>query len=133
MLKEMIEKDFGEDMDLNCAEKILYGANKAYDLNIDGDNLRLAAGFGGGMGIEGVCGALSGGVMALSKIYVKKVAHQSNIKEITTEFLGKYEKEMGSLNCAKLKEEYRTDELKCKLVILKAAEILDEIVLKYKS
>lgn len=133
MLKELIENNYGNDMDLNCAEKILYGANEAYDLNIDKDALRMAAGFGGGMGVEGVCGALSGAIMVLSKLYVEEVAHQSEIKEITAEFLERYEKNMGSLNCAVLKEKYRTEELKCYHVILKAAEILDKMVLEKKS
>ena len=122
----------GNDLDLNCAEKILYGANEAYNLNISKDTLKVAAGFGGGMGIESTCGVLTGAVMVLSKIHVTDVAHNSNIKEITTEFLEDFRKEMGSLNCDELKKEYRTEELKCHHVIVKAAEILDKMILSGK-
>jgi len=132
MLKELINNGFGNELDLNCAEKIFYGGNQAYGLNLDADVLKAAAGFGGGMGIESVCGALTGGVMVLGKIFVESVAHQSNIKEITTEFLEAFEKEMGSMNCAALKKEYRTEELKCHHVIVKAAEVLDKIILEKK-
>ncbi len=132
MLKELIEKGFGNDLDLNCSEKILYGANEAYGLNISKDTLKVAAGFGGGMGIESTCGVLTGAVMVLSKLHVVDVAHNSNIKAITTEFLEDFRKEMGSLNCDALKREYRTEELKCHYVIVKAAEILDKIILSEK-
>ena len=128
MLAKLIESGFGNDLDLNCAEKILYGANKAYGLGIDTDSLKVAAGFGGGMGIESVCGVLTGGIMALSKCFVDDVAHNSNIKEITQAFLETFEKEMGSIRCDELKKNYRTEELKCHEVILRAGEILDQIV-----
>ena len=36
---------FGSAMDLNCAEKILYGANWAYNMKLPGEALKLAAGF----------------------------------------------------------------------------------------
>jgi hypothetical protein len=37
---------------------------------------------------------------------------------------------MSSIDCKPLKEMYRTEELKCSNVILKAAEILDTIVMR---
>ena len=49
MLKEMIAAGFGQAEDYNCAEKIFYGANEAYGLGLSEDDLRLAAGFGGGV------------------------------------------------------------------------------------
>lgn len=133
MLKNLIEEGFGNDLDLNCAEKILYGANKAYSLGLDDKALKLAAGFGGGMGIESVCGVLTGGIMVLSKLFVDEVAHQSNIKEITQKFFARFEKEMGSIGCTQLKADYRTEELKCHRVILKGAEILDELIMEEKT
>jgi hypothetical protein len=35
---------------------------------------------------------------------------------------------MGEIDCAPLKARYRTEQIKCRDVILKAAEILDAIV-----
>ena len=52
MLAELIKNGFGEKEDLNCAEKILWGANNAYNLGLDREALKLASGFGGGMAIE---------------------------------------------------------------------------------
>lgn len=129
MLKKLIKDGFGNDKDLNCAEKILYGANEAYNLGIDKESLKLAAGFGGGMGIEGTCGALTASVMVLSKLFVDDTAHKSDkIKKLTTELLNTYKSEMGDIDCKPLKKKHRSLFSGCKKVILKAAENLDDIV-----
>ncbi|MEN6316759.1 MAG: C-GCAxxG-C-C family (seleno)protein [Clostridiaceae bacterium] len=129
MLANLIKQGFGEKDDLNCAEKILQAANLAYGLSLDRESLKLAAGFGGGMAIEDKCGALTASIMVLGKLFVRDRAHESTrIKELTRELFQKYSEEMGSIDCAPLKEKHRTEELKCRNVILKAAEILDRIV-----
>lgn len=129
MLYDLIMDDFGEKEDYNCAEKILYGANEAYGLGLSKDALKLSAAFGGGMGIESVCGALTGAVMALSSKYVKDIAHEDEkIKELSKKLFEEYESEMGSINCKKLKVKYRKEDIGCKNVILAAAKILDNIV-----
>lgn len=131
MLTDLIKNGFGEKEDLNCAEKILYGANIAYNLGLDREALKLAAGFGGGMAIEDKCGALTASIMVLGKLFIKERAHESErIKELTRELFEEYRKEMGYIDCAPLKKMYRTEELKCKNIILKAAELLDRIVYK---
>ena len=71
MLLKLLQDGFGSAMDLNCAEKILYGANWAYNMKLPAEALKLAAGFGGGMGIESSCGVITGGVMVLSSLYEK--------------------------------------------------------------
>lgn len=129
MLADLIRNDFGEKEDLNCAEKILYGANIAYDLGLDKEALKLAAGFGGGMAIEDKCGALTASIMVLSRLFVKERAHESEkIKELTKKLFEEFKNEMGHIDCAPLKKMHRTEELKCKNIILKAAEHLDRIV-----
>lgn len=129
MLKGLIESGFGSTQDFNCAEKILYGANEVYHLGLEKEALKLAAGFGGGMGIEGTCGALSASVMVLSKLFVEDVAHESDrIKTLTSELLNSYESKMDSIICKSLKENYRSEAEGCKNVIVKAAEVLDEML-----
>ena len=59
MLLKLLQDGFGSAMDLNCAEKILYGANWAYNMKLPGEALKLAAGFGGGMGVESSCGVIT--------------------------------------------------------------------------
>lgn len=130
MLADLIRQGFGEgNIDFNWAEKILYGANKTYNLDLTKNALKMSAGFGGGMGVEKTCGALISGVMVLSIMNVQDRAHENDrIKELTREFLEDYVETMGSIDCDYLKENYRTEEEKCFRVILKAAEILDTMV-----
>lgn len=128
-LKALIQEGFGNEQDFNCAEKILNGANQVYGLNLPAEALKLAAGFGGGMGIENTCGALTGGVMVLSHMFVKERGHESTrIKELTQELFSTFEAKMGSIVCAPLKKDYRTEELGCTNVIIAAAEVLDTII-----
>lgn len=129
MLQKLLASGYGTAEDFNCAEKILYGANQVYHLGLDEKALRLSAGFGGGMGIEHMCGALSAAVMVLSVLFVKKNAHESTrIKTLSKEMFDSYETQMGELLCKPLKEKYRNEEIGCRNVILKAAEVLDGIV-----
>jgi C_GCAxxG_C_C family probable redox protein len=129
MLYELLKSGYGKEQDFNCAEKILYGANEAYRLGLSNDALKMAAGFGGGMAVEDVCGVLTASTMVLGRLFVKNNAHESaRIKELTKELLGSYRQAMGEMDCAPLKAKYRTEEIGCRDVILKAAEILDGIV-----
>lgn len=114
---------------MNCAEKILYGANWAYNMKLPGEALKLAAGFGGWYGGRKRCGVITGGVMVLSSLYVSRNGHESGrIKALEKEFIETFTKEMGTIDCSDLKAKYRNDEIKCNLVIFKAGEILDRIV-----
>lgn len=129
MLKELIQVGYGIKEDLNCAETILYGANQAYRLHLNSDSLKLAAAFAGGMAIESVCGVLTASLMVLGKLFVPEVAHKyPEIKELCKELFNTFKKEMGDILCKPLKDNYRTEEKKCREVILKAAEVLDKIV-----
>lgn len=128
-LKELLAKGYGDVMDLNCAEKMVYGANWAYDLKLSPEALKLSAGFGGGMGVEDICGAVTGAIMVLSHLYVKQNSHESKrIKELEGEFIASFNKELGFTDCKNLKAKYRNEEVKCNPIIFKAAEILDAIV-----
>lgn len=134
LLTDLLNEGFGIKEDLNCAETILYGANIAYNLGLEKDALKLAAGFGGGMGIGEMCGALTGSVMVLGEMFVSDRAHESlRIKKLAKEFLNEYEKEMGTFICKQLIPKYATKEHKCRVVILKAGEILDRIVARELS
>ncbi len=133
-LSALIEQGYGEAEDLNCAEKILRGANKVYRLGLDTEALKLASGFGGGMAIGDKCGALTAAIMVLGRVFVKDRAHEdTKIKKLTTELFDSYKKEMGSIDCIPLMAAHRTPEIKCRQVIFKAAEILDSIVLREKA
>ena len=50
-----IANDFYMNQNYNCGECILRAANKAYDLGLDERALKLASGFGAGMGFQLPC------------------------------------------------------------------------------
>jgi len=128
-LSDLVNDGYMEKKDLNCAETILYGANGVYNLGLDPQALKVAAGFGGGMGIEATCGALTGAVMVLGMIFAKDKGHDTpRLKELCAQFLKEYRRQMGSIDCKPLKDRYQTKELQCRVVVLKAAEILERLI-----
>lgn len=97
MLKNIAEKYYSPEYDLNCAETLLYAANEAYNLNLPKDALKTMAGFGGGMVIEDVCGALTGAIAALGVLYVEDKAHESEIlKTLVPDLIQKFEEKLGT-------------------------------------
>ncbi len=87
----------------NCAQSILYAYGP--DLGLDAETaLKLATGLGGGMGGSGeVCGAVSGGILALGLKYgrgekaEKAVAQQAYNK--TLKLMAAFERVHGSCLC----------------------------------
>ena len=114
---------------VNCCEKILFGANKVYSLNLDDNALKLARGFGGGLNIESTCGVITGAVMGLSSIFHS----DSRYKEIVKDYIEIFKNHHGEIDCNILKELFRTEEFGCRSIILKGAEVFDEIVKKYET
>lgn len=135
MLREKAEKYYSPEYDLNCAETIIYAANEVYKLNLSKDALKTMAGFGGGMAVEEVCGALTGAIAVLGILFVEERAHEADtIKNLVTELFNKFEERLGTNNCKALKEKYREEEpIKCRSIILTAAEVLEEIIQKARA
>ena len=53
--------------------------------------------------------------------------------KLISEFVSRYDEAMKSTTCKTLKDDFRTEEDGCKAVVLRAAEILDEIILREKN
>ncbi len=82
---------------------------------------------------EATCGILTGGVFALGLIFAEdKPTTNEKVKGITNEWLNIFEEKFGSLNCKKLKEEQCDSNLGCGPLIVKAAELLEKLINKYK-
>lgn len=117
------------DGDLNCAEAVLYGSNEHYRLGLDSHGLLLSAGFGGGMGIESVCGALTGALMALGVLFVEQRAHEGEaMKCLAGEFLQKFAELHGSIMCRDLKEAHFDERKRCAAVVRMAADLLESFI-----
>jgi len=143
MLLELLKSGFGKadcysaeeaerfgGVNLNCAERILYGANQVYNLGLTDEQLKVAGPFGGGMGIGSVCGTITGGLMVLSLLYKKRTEKQSPLKEdITTPFIKRVKAKMGGISCKYCKERYAIKEpFNCDAVIFAVAEVLDDTI-----
>lgn len=124
-----VASGMNKNEDLNCAETMLHAANRAYGLGLSPESLKLAAGFGGGMGFEGLCGVLTGGSMVLSAIFVQERGHESDrVKKLNREFVESFRARMNSVDCAPLKDLWRNDDVGCLPVILEGAELLQSII-----
>ena len=80
----------------NCAQSVVYAF--CDDLGLNGETaLKIACGFGGGMGRnEEVCGAVSGGILAIGMKYGKHEPDDTTATEITYEkprqLMGRFDK-----------------------------------------
>jgi len=138
MIRTTIEEAFIEFNDLsenekeklphiNCCERVLLGSNISLNLNLNEDVFTTAKGFGGGMKIESVCGALTGSIMAMSHYYKE----QDNLSEIIQTFFAKFELLHGTHMCDRLKDVYYDDLTGCQNVMIKAADVFDDILNQY--
>ena len=114
---------------LNCAETIAHSANDALDLNIPATSFIGMGGFGGGMGVKGLCGAVSGGIFALGFLYTVKSGHESPLlMDKVKLFIGLVNEEFKSDQCSILRKCGLRDDDRCLNIINKISDILDEVI-----
>ena len=130
--------------DYNCAQSVLLAMSEYYGIRRNKLIPRIATAFGGGIGRRGsLCGALTGGVMAIG---LKHGTNKTVLKEkekaykIALRFYDQFAKECGSPLCreltgydltkpeerAKLRKSKVRDE-KCSHFVRKAVEILIDL------
>lgn len=128
-LKETAEKYYKIE-DYNCAETLIHAANEYYDLGLHEEDMKMMAGFGGGMFVGSTCGALVGATAALSRLIVKDRAHREldqirpACQRLYRNFRTGYGQE--STLCKDLKPHWHSAEEKCWPTVARACEILEE-------
>ena len=131
MLMDKINKYYTKEYDFNCSEVMMYAASDEYNMNLKSETFKTMSSFGGGMGIESVCGAITGSLAVIGILFTKERAHEGEVvKKLCQEFFQKFEERLGSNNCSELKLKYRKEDVGCKAIIEVAAEVLDEIVIR---
>lgn len=95
------------DSGFNCAESVLKSCQELYHLPGDEVVPKVATGFGGGIGRKGsVCGALTGGIMALGlemgRMDPKDAQARDRAYAIAREIYEKFEREFGTVLCYNL-------------------------------
>lgn len=128
-MEQLIYDGFSETEDLNCGETTFYAADRVYGFELSPEVLKLSAAFGGGMGDERTCGAIAGGLMAVSHLFVKDKGHaDGSFKAINHEIFRRVEEELGSVDCKPLKEKYRTEEEGCHKVKMWISAIVESVI-----
>ncbi len=133
-MTDLIIKYKGPQFDLSCSEAILYAANDRYKLNLDESHFHMVSPFSGGMLTEDVCGIATSGLCVIGILFTDSVAHQSPLMaEVSVEFLKRIKEELSTINCFDLKGLYRDEVTGCTGIIIKGAQILEEVLSKYES
>jgi len=115
----------------NCAEAIWQAFSEGLDQDEQGLGNCLASGFGSGVGVGDLCGAIAGGIMVLGLNYGRLPGKPRNeiLKELCREFYRQAREEMGSAYCRDLRdpedENYRE---KCAEYVVKMADLLEKIL-----
>ena len=131
MTEEYIRR-FYLDEGRNCAESMLRAANDAYGLGLEERDFLLLRGFGGGMAVGGPCGALTGAVAALGRLFGEELDKLA-LHELIAGFIGEFEKRFGATDCEKLTPQYKKEDVRCFALVSAAAELLDETVKKARN
>ncbi|MDH5768045.1 MAG: C-GCAxxG-C-C family protein [Nitrospirota bacterium] len=129
--KEIKRRVYGHfRSDFHCAEAISKAIAEEFSEGFDADVIRCASGFGGGIGGSGeeLCGAFTGGIIALSYFLGRENPGENlrdcgvTIKEFKKQFLEKF----GSTNCKTLIEGFKEggDSLGCVKLTADATVIL---------
>ena len=133
-LTHLAVEEFYGRQEFNCAESLLLAGSEIYGLGYVPGAGSPAAGFGGGMGIGHVCGALTGALMVLSMLFVQERAHESEtMKLVASTFLERFRNQYGSLMCDELKTAYYDASKGCAAVVALAGEVLEEIVAEFDA
>ena len=118
----------------SCAQAILHGANDYYNIGLQPATLKLIVPFGAGMCTGNTCGMLTGGIAVIGALFAEEMPTQNlKMKEITRYWTEEFECEFKSLNCSLLKEINLQPDERCAPLILKAADILEGVIEKYKG
>ena len=132
-MKELTIKYKGPNYDLSCSEAILYAANDRYQLNLNESHFHMVSPFSGGMLNEDVCGIVTAGLCVIGILFTNEVAHKTdNLREISNLFMDKVKEQLKSTNCFTLKELHRDDVTGCTGIIIKGAELLEEVITQYE-
>lgn len=130
MLKEKAAYYYGT-LDKSCAEAILMAANDVYGLGMAEDAIKLFVGFRTGMGMGGTCGALSGAIGVLSRMY----GDREDLKELCAAFVPVFEGKLacGTTECTPLAAKYKTEEKRCVAAVELTAEALESFINKLEG
>lgn len=118
----------------NCAEAILHAAGEEYELNLPEALLNAIIPFGGGMSSRRTCGIVGGAVAVIGVLFgAQKPSDQQRVRSVANEFVERFIQEFGSEQCTYLLMMKSPTEEKCRPIILRGCDILDEVIQNNKE
>lgn len=120
----------------HCAESISKAIVELHAAGSSSEVPKVASGFGGGIGgtHEDVCGALTGGIIAIGYLLGRMEPGKDiqNAREIASEFRRRFVEAFGSSNCQAILDRLskREDGFDCKKLTAAAAELLSESLME---
>ena len=117
-----------------CSESILMVTMESRTNPVSDDLPKVATGLCGGLGgsHEEMCGALSGGVLAIGLLYgrTQPGVDVQFAKDLATEYRRRFVEEFGTANCGELLERFgeQNDSDKCRRLTAAAAGILSDLL-----
>jgi C_GCAxxG_C_C family probable redox protein len=154
-IRQRARKNFSKGF--NCAECVVEAVVNLVETSLPKDILKLATGFGGGVGLYGdTCGAISGAVLAIGAVHGRSALPEGDPKEVpkmsAQELYGKpglyrlfnqipnrIKDKFGSTLCRDItrpwKESWlcRDHALHCREIITESAKIAAELILSDKT
>lgn len=119
--------------DYNCAETLIHAANEYYHLSLHEEDMKMMAGFGGGMYTGMTCGALTGCIAALSKIIITTKAHESqDIRRVVQSCIRHFKQNLQGTQCVEIKPIHHQPDTKCLPTCLLAAQALEQTIQEFQ-
>ena len=121
----------------HCAEAVSLTIVQTYGNDVAHDIPKVATAFGGGVGRTGqdICGALTGGILALGYLFGRNGpgADWTDAAELAAKLRRRFVKEHGSTNCADLLTMFGPQEnmMRCKQLSGEVAGMLADIIDKH--
>lgn len=127
----------------NCCQSVLAAFSDVTGLS-EAESLAISGGFGSGAGTGELCGAITGAVMTLSKVYPASiddpVGGKKRATALSKEFQRRFSEKFGQLRCAELlPKKYQPDDATpaardmgltghCSIMIVTAVEIVEQML-----
>lgn len=139
MNRNVVEK-IASDYSLSgfhCAEAVAAAITEVFHPESAPSICKMATGFGGGIGGSKteVCGALSGGLVALGSLFGRTDPNESRdyIYKLATEYKQRFHDHFGSTNCRAILDSFGNNDPKpmCRQLTAEAAGILYDLLREY--
>lgn len=115
----------------NCAQSVFCACGDYTGMD-DKTAKAVSGGFGGGVRCGEICGAVTGGVMAVGACFpyddCANAEAKERIAELTRELTGRFKAEFGRLRC----DELKADGCSCPKLIEYGAELAESIIKENK-